>query len=557
MKFYSIFVALLILLSLGVYGKNVAQASEVTEQQVAELYVATFNRAPDAAGLAYWVNSALTIEEIAQSFFDQPETQVLYPADNTHTDFVTSIYSNLFNRAPDAAGLDYWVGALESGAVTRPVMIEAVKNGAQATDAEIVANKAEVGLYYANKGLENYFSLSNVTDDSASVVSAKTAIDALVLTFKVPDTGQVSSFTNTFGEDADYSANTPSYTLNGDGTTTDIITGLLWQNSPDTNGNGTIDADDKMLMSEAQTYCENLTLANRSDWRLPDIKTMYSLINFSGEDVSILTDNDTSGVTPFIDTNYFDFAFGDTDAGERVIDVQYASATSYVSTTMFGDATVFGVNMADGRIKGYNSAKKQLAVQCVCDNESYGTNTFVDNADSTISDSATGLMWEQDDSQTSMDWEAALDYCENRTSAGYSDWRLPNAKELQSILDYTRSPDTSSSAAINAVFNAKSFTNEAGEKDWGYYWTGTTHKSVDGSSENAVYVSFGRALGYMNNQFIDVHGAGAQRSNIKAVASQMNNSYTIVTGADGGDVITHGPQGDVVRTQNCVRCVRD
>ena len=76
MKFYSIFVALLILLSLGVYGKNVAQASEVTEQQVAELYVATFNRAPDAAGLAYWVNSALTIEEIAQSFFDQPETQV-------------------------------------------------------------------------------------------------------------------------------------------------------------------------------------------------------------------------------------------------------------------------------------------------------------------------------------------------------------------------------------------------------------------------------------------------------------------------------------------------
>ncbi|WP_367278395.1 DUF4214 domain-containing protein [Sulfurimonas sp.] len=42
---------------------------------VCKLYVATFNRAPDAAGLSYWVNnSGLSIEGIAQSFFDQPET---------------------------------------------------------------------------------------------------------------------------------------------------------------------------------------------------------------------------------------------------------------------------------------------------------------------------------------------------------------------------------------------------------------------------------------------------------------------------------------------------
>ena len=53
----------------------------VTREQVAELYVATFNRAPDAEGLDYWVNaSGLTIEGIAQSFFDQPETQAKYPA---------------------------------------------------------------------------------------------------------------------------------------------------------------------------------------------------------------------------------------------------------------------------------------------------------------------------------------------------------------------------------------------------------------------------------------------------------------------------------------------
>ena len=42
----------------------------------------------------------------------------------------------------------------------------------------------------------------------------------------------------------------------------------------------------------------------------------------------------TSGLTPFIDTSYFAFDYGDTSAGERVIDAQYWSSTQYVGTTM-------------------------------------------------------------------------------------------------------------------------------------------------------------------------------------------------------------------------------
>ena len=34
-----------------------------------------------------------------------------------------------------------------------------------------------------------------------------------------------------------------------------------------------------------------------------------------------------------------------------------------------------------------------------------------------------------------MNWEDALSYAENLELAGYSDWRLPNAKELQSIVE--------------------------------------------------------------------------------------------------------------------------
>ncbi len=52
-----------------------------TQEEVSKLYVATFNRVPDKGGLDYWINdSGLTLSGIAKSFFDQPETQKLYPA---------------------------------------------------------------------------------------------------------------------------------------------------------------------------------------------------------------------------------------------------------------------------------------------------------------------------------------------------------------------------------------------------------------------------------------------------------------------------------------------
>jgi len=155
----------------------------VSNDEVAKLYVATFNRAPDAAGLSYWVNdSGLSIEQIAMSFFDQSETRELYPPDNTNTDFVTSIYANLFNRAPDAAGLSYWVGELNSGSISRSVMIEAVKNGAQGDDALILTNKTEVALYFAAAGLNDTTFASTVMNGvdatQASVENAMSEVDS-------------------------------------------------------------------------------------------------------------------------------------------------------------------------------------------------------------------------------------------------------------------------------------------------------------------------------------------------------------------------------------------
>jgi hypothetical protein len=287
---------------------------------------------------------------------------------------------------------------------------------------------------------------------------------------------------------------------------------------------------------------------------LPSIKELYSLIEFTGTDPSACQTLAGCDAVPFIDTGYFTFSYGDTSAGERVIDSQYLSSTVYVSTTMGGNPTVFGVNFADGRIKGYpisdpQGVEKTYFVLHVRGNPEYGLNDFVDNGDGTVSDRATGLMWQQGDDGAGADWADSLAYCEALTLAGYDDWRLPDVKQLQTIVDYTRSPATTDSPAIDPVFSTSAIVDEGGGLDWPYFWSSTTHASVmQPPGTNAAYVAFGRALGWMQDSqgqyvLMDVHGAGAQRSDPKA-----GDASAFPHG--------HGPQGDVIRIDNYARCVR-
>ncbi len=418
----------------------------------------------------------------------------------------------------------------------------------------------------------------------AAVLTVDTSVQVIQATYPVVDTMQSACYgasaaitcpstgQSFHGQDSQFQGYQPRFTKSADGLTVyDNVTGLTWQDTPDTNANGTINSSDKLNWTQAQARPAALNAAHYggfSDWRLPTIEELYSLMDFRGTDPSSYTGTDTSVLTPFIDRAYFDFAYGDTSAGERVIDSQYASSNVYVlNPSDSGYTKLFGVNFADGRIKGYDltmpgGASKTFFVQCVRGNASYGLNNFVDNGEGTITDRATGLLWAQPDSGSAMNWEDALAWVQARNAAGYlgySDWRMPNAKELQGILDYTRSPDTTGSAAIDPVFQVSSFTNEGGSAtDYPWYWASTTHAAYGGGGDG-VYVCFGRSLGWQqigtNTCYAlrDVHGAGAQRSDPK---SGSPTSFYLGTACSGGSAYGHGPQGDVIRVTNYVRLVR-
>lgn len=379
-------------------------------------------------------------------------------------------------------------------------------------------------------------------DDSNPTNNTGNEQPALTMTYPIVDTGQEECYDNNTvisappagaafcGQDAQYSDYQPSYTDNGDGTITDNVTGLMWSQ-------GFTRVDYQAAAATADTC----TLGGYDDWRVPTNKELYSLIIFSGNQGSGSPESTTppADAEPFIDTGYFDFEY---PSYHRYIDAQYVTTTEYVYTVMDGQAAFFGVNFADGRIKGYPQLHSlgdegQWYLRMVRGNTTYGVNEFVDNGDGTITDLATGLMWTQSDNGAGVSWENALEYAETLEFAGYSDWRLPNVKELHSILDYSRAPDVTSSAAIDPMFAASTITNEMGNLDYPYYWTSTTFEP----GRDAVYIAFGRALGYMNNMFMDVHGAGAQRTDPKT----------------GEPSYGFGPQGDVRRVYNYVRCVRN
>ena len=227
-----------------------------------------------------------------------------------------------------------------------------------------------------------------------------------------------------YGQDAQYMTNPMSFTDNGDGTVTDNVTGLMWQQEDD---------DVKRAWQGAMDYCEALELAGHTDWRLPDEYELQGIVDYGRND-------------PAIDTTYF----------PGTNSSNYWSSSTHAGSTYHAWYVAFHA----GYVSYYDKGSSRYA-RCVCGEST--EQSFTDHGDGTVTDNVTGLMWQQEDDDVTRAWEYALAYCEELDLAGYSDWRLPDIKELRSIVDNTRynpAIDTTYFPGTNLSY---------------YYWSSSTY----------------------------------------------------------------------------------
>ena len=174
-------------------------------QLISQVYVGYYNRAPDAAGLNYWsgrYNAGMSLGDIAQSFSVQTESTSTYaylanPNVASVSTFLTSVYANLFNRAPDAAGLAYWTGEINAGRSNVGNAIINIISGAQDTattlDLTTINNKMTAGLNWAT----TMGNIAGAVYDNNAAASAK-AIVAAVTSSAVSVTAAATSTASFF-----------------------------------------------------------------------------------------------------------------------------------------------------------------------------------------------------------------------------------------------------------------------------------------------------------------------------------------------------------------------
>jgi hypothetical protein len=317
---------------------------------------------------------------------------------------------------------------------------------------------------------------------------------------KLPDTGQTLDATATLGEDSDYTINPPSYTDNGDGTVTDKMTGLMWQKVD--NGEST--------WENAVTRAATVSTGGYGDWRLPTPTELFSIMNHN------------NGNPAALNTTYFPSNPSGTAEYWWSSDIYGADATKIWCVNSGGgmgpkpkSETVSAGGTLRYHARYVRGAKPSNA------------HNYVNNLDGTITDSDTGLMWAQVPG-SARSWTAALTYAESLTLAGYTDWRVPNIKELQTLVDFTLATATTANGAqapVNRVLFPSASTPATA------YWSSTALRpNGNAAAASAWLVEFG-----VNNSVPAANGPGR---NAQGLVSYELMTSTYPAFAVRGPVVT-------------------
>jgi len=364
--------------------------------------------------------------------------------------------------------------------------------------AQLVALRLKMlgsDLFYPSGGYLYSAPIALPTIPNTDYLFAFAATNRLAL----EDTGQTSSYTGVFGEDADYTLHPPSFTTSG-GIVEDLVAGRVWQQ---TDGGET-------TWEDAANYAASLTLGGYTDWRLPTAHELFGIVNHGA-------------VNPALDPAVFT-----------------ASAAEYwwSQDRQVGNASNVWVVNAGGGIGPHPMSEttsaggtKRFHVRCVrgalAPSEVGLRHHFLNNADGTVTDLDTGLTWQEIAAGAAMNWEAALQYADGLALAGYADWRLPNIKELQSISDETLanpSLDTnfftgasasrhwSSTTVVNQTNRAWHLDCQLGLVSYDDKTTSLMVRCVRGGGTNAVVASgaapvrLATGFGFTEGPAADTHG---------------------------------------------------
>ncbi|MBF0316958.1 MAG: DUF1566 domain-containing protein [Nitrospirae bacterium] len=299
-------------------------------------------------------------------------------------------------------------------------------------------------------------------------------------TVSLPQTGQSTGYVA--GDDGTLRKGvawpSPRFSDNGDQTVTDNLTGLVWTKDAGTPTVGSCTGG-KMTWQAALDYvaCLNAATAlGHTDWRLPNINELESLVHLGQADSSawlglhgftnvqtdtywssttFVHDTATAWLVHFIDGDVFFKGKSDVNLISYAWPVRSGSSGAFANAGIWatGQTTIY-VSNDDG------SLHKGVA---------WPSPRFTDNGNQTVTDNLTGLMWTKNANLPGgyMTWQQGINYVATMNNGtgtyGYTDWRLPNRKELISLIDWSR---YNPPLPLNHPFaNVQS----------GVYWSSTTY----------------------------------------------------------------------------------
>ncbi len=316
---------------------------------------------------------------------------------------------------------------------------------------------------------------------------------------KLKKTGQTKSYNEHGAEVTDKSIKDDGYYQSGVASSytrddskevvVDNITGLMWQDNQDARKvlkpwqteesfNECVGKNGKKRNirkcsdtsgDTAATYCDNLTLGNYNDWRLPSVEELRYIMIHSHRKYAINTT-----VFKNVKPAYYWTSTRDLDSEEGFVNVAGFFEHGYI-------------NQDEGTTP--------RPVRCVRGNRKADSH-YVRNNKGVVVDNSTGLNWQDEYSDNSgkvksLKWKDAIDYCESLSLGGRTDWRLPNLIELQSLIDYSQS-----APMINPVFKN---TAECGYPNICRYWSSSS--AIPGNEDRAWFVDFDNGEHYYNGGY--------------------------------------------------------